>query len=1293
MARQLIQQEYHNEPIVPKEELIDSSIGLGGRPQDAGKELLQRATIFGAASKTEEHAIDIPAKIEASVTNVEDGMTDDEIFAESEMRVERLKKEAIKPDAYDKLIEQGIPDHLVYRAFKDKPETQYDLLYSIEKYKDYDRADKNIADNADAVDYLSIVIATFGDVDTLATGGVGTILKTARTGTKLATVYSKGVAAQKKSPVISSAIAGTTYAGLNQALINHYGGDSNSDAIKHSALFGAGIGTTLGWMMKTSNKFSESARNVVTADGTKQNHGEYITQEINKLDENIKVLEGKQALEKQLKTQNDAKIVQKLDEAKDLVTTTKKDFKQFLTHVKASSIKQITKRLDKVKDEFKFHEQAVKNVDELKKTAKVLKDELEFIRSKVANAQKKSGGHGTTTKKQLAKRKALATKDFADVRKQIAKYSKKIKSEQELKQLHKDMKHLDETIARATELQSNVSKAESILKKAPTVKGKSHEELRKVEHDDTIEGKLAAINKQLEGTNHKELRTSLEENKKALERGETPKGVHKEMLTRKQKLQEDLDEYLSNPLTPERLAENPMYNHMVTMVEKWVPRISPVSRLFVSDNQATRSIISLLSPPIVAMDTFVNNLTAKTFIRDMKLKVNAVMQDINSDYEAYIKANKKPMTVIEYFHMVEVERLNQIGKQHRELVKSMPNIAKEGEELSDVFKAARNEMNIEYKHLDKNIEASMRKLENYYSSMGATGKELKITNLMDVSKAGYGAQLYSEKIARTMGKEAFVDHLVKAQHRFAIDNHLPIEPERFKASAETAHYMALSENQRYEKNFREFAPKTQTSTTGDKQRSIRIYADDMAKVQDENTILNMMTYSRAMGGKFGLKKFLGIENKADITPRLKAAGVSNEKELKDLNAVIDTIAGFREAPRYSEDWEKMLHGASTVSSILHTMGFGIASLTEVSTVVANTGFINTMGSLIPAWKGTMKAYSKNKLSDNDIMEASILREVGNHKFGMEVNRFEVEGDLGLQHKAQAFGDTIVHKMANASGLTFLTDWGKVASDMAGTKWILDMARSKTLSKANRRRLNQNGISDSDLQNIAESLHTDGKLTGFDRARLSPELLDRFDRAKLNIAYNSILHPDGMNMPRIMTEGSDKLSRTLNNSLFKFMRFPIASYEALLLNGIATADAQQAIAVALQFAMWSQILLAKDAMNNWGENKDNKRYNPNTEEGRLKLLQDTMMALSPISGPMAIGNFASQATRGESLNGYASPLSGGITLKDAQGIPRGDIPLNLYGFKMTKMLENLDKVNKVSKPKVILENEYEFNIGD
>jgi hypothetical protein len=449
----------------------------------------------------------------------------------------------------------------------------------------------------------------------------------------------------------------------------------------------------------------------------------------------------------------------------------------------------------------------------------------------------------------------------------------------------------------------------------------------------------------------------------------------------------------------------------------------------------------------------------------------------------------------------------------------------------------------------------------------------------------------------------------------------------------------------------------------------------MAVLQDENTILNMLTYSRAMGGKFGLKKFLGIEHKSEIVDRLKAAGVNEEKELKDLNAIIDTIAGFRESPRYEEDWEKLLHGASTLSSIMHTMGFGIPALTEVTSVVANTGFINTMGSLIPSFKGVMKAY-KGTLTDSDILEMSILREVGNHKFGADVNRMDVEGDLGIQHKVQAFGDTITHKMAQASGLTFLTDWGKAASELAGTKWIIQQAMSGKLSKANLRRLNQNGISIDDLNIIKESLYTKGKFTGFKRANLSEELLDRFDRAKLNIVHNSIIHPDGFNLPRIMSEGTSQMSRTLNNSLFKFMRFPIASYEALLLNGIATADAQQAIAVALNAAMWSQVLMAKDALNSTFTGKD-KRYNSlDTDEDRLKLLQDVLFTLTPTGGLSSIGNLASQLTTGESLGGYRQNL-GGVTLSDTQRILKGEPEINLYGLKMVKTLQHLYEVNNVT----------------
>jgi len=282
-------------------------------------------------------------------------------------------------------------------------------------------------------------------------------------------------------------------------------------------------------------------------------------------------------------------------------------------------------------------------------------------------------------------------------------------------------------------------------------------------------------------------------------------------------------------------------------------------------------------------------------------------------------------------------------------------------------------------------------------------------------------------------------------------------------------------------------------------------------------------------------------------------------------------------------------------------------------------------------------------------------------------------------------------MSYYSGMTFLTDWYKSNAAMAAKKMLIQAADSSTISKATRRRLNRAGISDKHLAEIKASLYTDGKFTGYDRNKLSQELLETLDRAQNEIAYNSVLHPDGFNMPRILSAGDDKLTRTLNNSVAKFMRFPLASYEALVLNGMATMDAQQAIGLALQAGMWSQILLAKDRLNNWGANSDNKRYNLEDQEGQLKLLQDTLMALSVTGGLTTPLNFVSSVMTGENLNGYSNNL-GGSTIRDMQGLYNRSLSSSLYLIKVNKTLENLYILNKTTEIQGF-KHHYELNLGD
>jgi len=441
-----------------------------------------------------------------------------------------------------------------------------------------------------------------------------------------------------------------------------------------------------------------------------------------------------------------------------------------------------------------------------------------------------------------------------------------------------------------------------------------------------------------------------------------------------------------------------------------------------------------------------------------------------------------------------------------------------------------------------------------------------------------------------------------------------------------------------------------------------------------------------MGGRFALKKFLGVNNKGEVEAILRNIDGIKPEEVKAFNVLVDTVAGYREVVSYKDGWEKGLHSLSTVTSMLHTMNFGISAATEITTVVANTGFKNTVKTLIPGFKKTMEIYKRGG-NEADFRQLTVLQDVGAHKFGNEVNRFELGENFDKYGALQDTMNNVVHKEAQYSGLLMFTDWFKVSAQMASQNFIAESAKNiAKISKADRKRLNQIGLSDQHLTELNKHMYKDGKFTGLNRDKWSDELNEVVDRGSMTQAYNSILHPDGFTLPQIMTEGSSALTRTLNNSVLKFMKFPVASYEALLLQGISTLDAKVIVGTSLNMAMWSQIILAKDRLNTWGDDSKLK-YDLDSDEGWYKLMIDSVQVMSVTGSLAAGGNMGSALLTGESMQGYSKSVGDSVVLSDMQRTMRGDVPMSLYGVQLMKTLENLDLVHATFTPKVGFQRGY------
>ena len=1322
----------------PSDTKQDFSTKVGGRKVTAFEDMMNVTSMFGAIG--DKHTIDdnfdtggASALLASSDEVMQDyketesgyitpdgiPVSEDEwqqIYnTRAEERLLELKNKPMTDELYYKAVED-LPNEVIAQLGTDGPLTsQYDFAKRLYYIQEKEREKHHIAQDAEFLDYVGAFIGALTDVDSLATMGAGSVFKATKTGTKLFKV-----AEQHK-------IASGALMGASQAILSQYGYDlvsgteASDKTYKYTALFGGVLGTTVGWLSSMKARKLEGSRYQYT-----------------KEDETTETLTKQEVLEKQISVKErelaDLEDLEKnhLETHAELKTTSdsiKADEKAFGKKVK--TIEDVRAREEALASEGHLNN-AVELTEQMtvqhKKLVKPLVKTITKAKQTIAKAEEKlkrgmahnkaredyevAIGKVEEARKEVKTLKANLKKLEKAYKKSVVAYEKGatpegLKNLEKQKELIAKVKEKLVTNKKVSEETPKYVRPKKDLEKhKATIKNTSEElkqhtkdlnEFNKL-HKKEIDGVIADVDKKVVESNrtvrklnkklqslgfeYKDIKAKQEKVKaelKELKEGKLDtKELKKEVLTAKQKIEQELEEYLANPITTDKLEDNPSF---VGHSRGWLYKlaISPITKLHESPNPYLRSLATVLAPPVVDKEHFVGNMTAKAMAHEEQQNAQKLLHQIDSEYKDYVTNGGKDYTKEQWEHEVEYQRALAIGKQQKEAREQIDSASLTAEEMA--IKVQEVEENLAYKfsHEIPQLQRSMELTEKYYSSMATKGKTLGLTGLQN-AKTGYVSQLYSERKALEMGEEAFVKHLTDAQTRFAIDMKMDITEEllaEFKAKATKAYTSALSENQRYDKMFRDFGPTTGPSSTSRlKERSIRMYADDMALVMDEKASLNTLVYGRSMGGKFAIKKFLGAENTNEIVERLSKIPNLKEEDMKNLKAVIDTIGGYREAMKYADTLEKALHGASTIVSMLHTLGFGIASATEISNIVATTGFMNTLRNIVPSFKMTMKAY-KGKLTEEDYIHMSILSDIGMGKFSTSVNRYDIEGSVDTTGWLQTKMDNAVQKEAQLSGLTLFTDWFKVTAQMASHDFIARASKDiSKISKADRMRLQTIGINDETLLQLNKIMWQDGKFQGLNKHLWGDELNEIVERATKQQVFSSILHPDGTTLPRVMTDGSSSKTRILNDTVFKFLKFPVASYEALLLKGMNNFDAKVAVGTALNASMWAGIILAKDKLNN----PDSPKYDLESDEGHAKLLKDVLLNLSITSGAMVGANFVSAGLTGESISGYDKDIGSSVTSSDIRRTINGDIPLTVGPFKVMKVLEQLGIVSSTYEHK-------------
>ena len=552
------------------------------------------------------------------------------------------------------------------------------------------------------------------------------------------------------------------------------------------------------------------------------------------------------------------------------------------------------------------------------------------------------------------------------------------------------------------------------------------------------------------------------------------------------------------------------------------------------------------------------------------------------------------------------------------------------------------------------IRKSVDSFLDYYKEINTKGKALGIDAFQNTFEKGYAKRLYSEGKIRKLGRENAINKIVQAQRNKAIYTNAALTPEidaEYLAKATKAVDSALERRQIREAVEKPLGNAKQSGTSALKMRGIDAFEDDLIDVLDTDIESVTSVYGLQMHGKLALKETTGMMTDEEFVKVLTDIGAT-QKDKDNFKVILDTIRGTRELNKEPGIVNDIIKGVSSYSSIMHTMGFGVPTITEAAAMASQFGWTPVFNKLIGTIPEVTRAYRFGTPSEKNTIELYVS--YGESFGNTRSNRLDDFGAIeGIDSKLQDFMSGIVHKESILSGLLPITDTYKATTAALTVEFMAGLSVAKKVSKTDRMRLQDIGFDLEDLERVRTTLNVqpDGRIANMDRKTWGALDVD-INRAALNMVGRTILSPDGVTLPKFMTNMNNLL---VSRILFKFMRFPFASYESLLGRGIQEADAKQMMGLAGNVAMWSGILALKDSI------KDPDKQQYRGEKGTNQLMIDSFIYNSWTSLPFALADFGYGAVTGENLTNDYRREFWGVTASDLQKLRRGHPKFSVYGM--------------------------------
>lgn len=725
------------------------------------------------------------------------------------------------------------------------------------------------------------------------------------------------------------------------------------------------------------------------------------------------------------------------------------------------------------------------------------------------------------------------------------------------------------------------------------------------------------------------------------------------------KLDRELREIAGQVNTIEGLRNSAPIKNSPSWLNKLL--ISPIAKLSTSENQYVRGLANKLHESTIytgLVEQHNASIVRKEIDRELKNTLMGCREDWIK-YKATVDVN---ITMEKYLEQVHQQAIEIVSKMKIDATKGinagMEHKAFKAKIAENLGKAKRSFVAT----VEVNTKSSVNRILDYFEAIHKRGADSGIEGFITSAGKGYLPRIYSFQKIEELGRDTAIQLLYDAQVKYrqmtngVLDD---IARADFLKKAEAA----IDGTIRREEMLKETVDKIESGTSRLGERSIEVLDGDIAPLLNNDLFEVLGHYKLGVHGKIALQETVGVSSLTEfenvILNKIPNLSAGDKDKLK---IVVQTILGTRELTKNPFDGlNRTIKGMSSVSSIMSIAGFIAPTITEASAIVMNYGFKGLTKNFFGDVKQVYKAYKTGNIDTQN--EIWLMSDFGEALLGSNMARFEAEGGIDAVGKVQNVLDSLTVKGALYGGLQPLTDFLRLKAATANVNYLAKLSVKNKLSRTDLQQLDDMGITVETLAKIKDKLAVspEGLITNRNRATWGG-LDDTISRAGLLMLDRTILHPSGATLPKFMT--NYELGGIIPRIFAKFLRFPVESYERLLVRGIQEADINKLSAVALNTALWSFILLAKDSL----VPEEQQKYSQGTDEQMMDLMRMSLYSGSFTAFPTTVADKLVGVGTGEGLMGYSqsvSPVTTTVSGMIQYGKFNASVPFGKAGINLSE----------------------------